>query len=149
MKRALGLVLLGVLALGGDQCGIAYVDWELVMSLAAAIITLGVLWMEHRRENRLDALAIDHTARIATLEAIAVDADALDKRIDAMAYELSARADRVDNMVALFEARLPEADALRSLCERIATLEARADHKPWTHTRRKDGKFASPDEVIK
>lgn len=111
----------------GSSCGLVYVDWELVLAIAAGISTIGVLFLEHRRANRLDELAVDHAERLATLEAAVTSGDTpLPERVAALeAHDLT---------------------VLGELRERVATLEARADHKPWTATRHK-GKFAKTEGV--
>jgi hypothetical protein len=130
LKRLTAIGFLGVTVFAGEKCGLIYVDWELVLALAAGISTIGMLWLDHKRNSKMDELADQLTERILKLEVIWAYA--------AEKSELEALAMRV-SLVGHDE------EAFRVLSERVATIEARIDHRPITMTRRKDGKFGGTE----
>lgn len=130
------------LALGGDRCGVVYVDWELVLALASGIATIGVLFLEHRRANRFEELAVEHAERIATLEtqiqaldgleivdkiarleATSTDAMSIENRIAAL-EEQAKRDEHLESRLAELGERVARIETTGELAERIARLEA-------------------------
>lgn len=150
----LSVFALSTLALGGDRCGLIYIDWELVMALAAGISTLGVLWLEHRRANRLDEFALAFAETLST-KANAGDVTAVLERVVVLETLLATshqstlpeRVAALETEVEWLSGELGAADTA-ALRERVAVVETRLDFKPVTHTRRKDGKFAKADELV-
>lgn len=138
----------GALFLGGRLSGSAMPDWfdaEIVLVLAMCGGGVYTMWSEgraHRREMaELRALA----ERVAAVEVSTAGGhpQSLAERV----ATLEGRADEALDTSELFE-RVAKLEVSRDLMERMAILEARADHQPWKHTRRKDGKFASPEAEL-
>ena len=149
IKHWLAIFGVSALTLGGERCGLIYVDWELVLALASGIATIGVLFLEHRRANRFEELAVEHAERIATLEAQAERVtpemiDALAERMTTL-EAVTAGEQSIGQRVASLEAQPECSDDVASLRERVSAIEARIDFKPITHTRGAKGKFVSPD----
>lgn len=124
------------------------VDWDVVLAVALGLGAIGTTLVEYRRTSKLDAVADDLRERVATLEAVAAHRE----DVIAMAHDLNQLRDRVDE--ARDDKTSDVGERLAALtsawvghAERLATLEARADHQPWKHTRRKDGKFGRADEA--
>ncbi len=124
------------------------VDWDVVLAVALGLGAIGTALVEHRRTSKLDDVADNLRERITALEAVAAHRDdvielghAIEQLQQRMGDIEAGRATDVgERLAALTERQVGHA-------ERIAVLEARADHQPWKHTRRKDGKFGRADET--
>lgn len=133
---------LSMTVLGGERCGLVYVDWELVLALAAGVSTIGALFLEHRRANRFEELAIEHAERIkalevqiealdglelvdkiARLEATSTDAMSIENRIAALEVR-SERDEHLESRLAELGERVAKVESTAELSERIAKLEA-------------------------
>jgi hypothetical protein len=118
------------------------VDWDVVLAVALGLGAIGTALVEHRRTSKLDDVADNLRERVTALEVVAAHRDDVIEL--GHAIEQLRGADRAtdvgERLAALTERQVGHA-------ERIAVLEARADHQPWKHTRRKDGKFAKPGDV--
>lgn len=141
-------VLLYLLVSAARAGALAMPDWfdaEIVLVLAMGAGGVYTMWAEgraHRREmSEMRALA----ERIATVETAI--GSAAPHSIAERVSSLEGAADEAPDTIELFE-RVAKLEAGRDIAERMAVLEARADHQPWKHTRRKDGKFASADTEL-
>lgn len=148
LRRWATWTLAGSLVLGGEKCGLVYVDWELVLALATGVATVGVLMLEHRRANRLDEFAVDLAETVAQ-KADASELAAANERIAALEAMVHGQGQQSvpERLASLENGREWVEDAagkIGELGERVSAIETRIDFKPITHTRRKDGKFASP-----
>lgn len=127
----------------GITYGAASFDWEELMMLSMGFAAIGYIIVDLKRTSKLDGLADEHRDRITKLELIWAyaaeksDLDALEVRVENIATpsDLTQLADRV---AVLSEHAMTHA-------ERITTLEARADHRPWRPARKKNGTFAKPE----
>lgn len=108
----------------------ADIDWELVLAIAMGLGAAAVAVLEFRRTSRLDEHSEDFAAQQAASAATIADA--------------GMRLARLEELVAVLTERVAYLEAASRLAERIAVLEARADHQPWKHTRKKNGQFGSP-----
>lgn len=140
--------LVGLLAFKLQSCN-TVIDWEVVLSLMLGLGALGYAFNEHRRTSKLDDLAVTHAERITALEAVAVYATNVDKRLDGIDYSIARLEERGSppDLLQLVDRVAATESVLGDVRERVAVVEARADHKPITQTRRKDGKFAPADAV--
>lgn len=127
--------------------GLADVDWEVVLSVSLGLGACAITWIEHRRASKLDDVADELRERVVRLEA-AWEHAALDADLDVLTERLSSMAVAPDITI-LAERTAALAERLIDQGERLATVEARIDHKQITHTRNARGKFTSPDEVPK
>lgn len=144
MKRAIQGLFVVALALNAERCDLAYVDWELVLAIATGVGMIGYLLIEHKRTSKLDDLADEHTERLLKLELIwAYAAEQSD--LDALELRVS-KFETPPDVTQLAERTATMAELVGDMRERLATVEARMDHKPITQTRRKDGKFGAPGE---
>jgi hypothetical protein len=132
LRHWLAIFGVSTLVLGGERCGMIYVDWELVLALASGIATIGVLFLEHRRANRFEELAVEHAERLATLEANAERLDGLDL-VDKIARLEATSTDAltVETRIAQLEARSERDEHLESrlaeLGERVKAIETTAE----------------------
>ena len=139
-----------------------WLDAELLIVFAMAAAGVYTMISEGRANRREAEERIAMAERIATLEATAAQA----ADVMAIVRDHAARIDRLGadeeslrDMIKLVAEIDVRTDSERPLLERIAaietelafegrlaTLEARADHKPWTATRHR-GKFAKTEPV--
>lgn len=106
-------------------------DFDEVLMICTALAASTVLVLEWRRVSRLDEWAMTLASQQA----------AHDERLRVV----EARVDYGERIVAIEHAiGFSRED---SISERLATIEARIDHKPITQTRGKGGKFASPQAM--
>lgn len=127
----------------------AYLDWDVIVSIVLGLAAVGAAILDYRRTSRLDELAVQHAERLSALEAVAVYATNVDKRLDALDYNVARLEERRESVdvLQLVDRVAATESVLGDVRERVAVVEARADHKPITQTRRKDGKFAPPDSA--
>lgn len=105
-----------------------WLDVEIVIVFAMAAGGIWVMWKEQREYRRDADDRVDLHSRLAIVET-------------AIASEnTSTLAERV----ATLESRPELVEDLALVRERLATIEARIDFKPITHTRGAKGKFVSP-----
>lgn len=116
-------------------------DWDEVLMIAMGFAGIAYIIVDQIRSSKLDRYSDDFDARLARIELVWTYA--------AEEAELRLLADKVErfatppDLTQLVDRVSTNEENVLELAERVATLEARADHKPWTLTRRKDGKFAS------
>jgi hypothetical protein len=116
-------------------------DWDEVLMLCMGFAGLAYIVVDQVRTSKLDNYADNFDERLTKLELVWAYAAE-----DADLTALAAHVDRVAERLATAMERLAE-DCASELGERVATLEARADFKPWTQTRRKkNGQFGTDTE---
>ena len=118
-------------------------DWDEILMICTAFGALAYVIMEWRRVSRLDEYALAFEQRLAELEGRtgAHNPISLAERVAAV------EAERATFDPAEVRATLASHEARLDIVERLATVEARLDHKPVTQTRAKGGKFASPSAL--
>ncbi len=106
-------------------------DFDEIMMIAMGFAGLAYVIADLKRERRLDQFAVAICEDIGELKAATG----------------SHAPHTIAERVASIESALETFDPM-DMRERLRELEARADFKPWTATRRKDGKFARREEPV-
>jgi hypothetical protein len=106
-------------------------DFDEVMMIAMGFAGLAYVIADLKRERRLDQFAVEIATRLGAIESATG----------------SHAPHTIAERVASIESALETFDPV-DMRERLRELEARADIKPWTATRRKDGKFARREEPV-